>query len=164
MKENLFIGFGSEILADQSIVPALIQSLKPVFRNKIDFHCELISSLDLVNLFEGYKSLLILDTTIVTDSVTGMLHFKSLSEYKPSLHLENYHDTSITETFEIADKLGIIMPQSIGIVTISVKDVFTLSNNYSKVLKQKYPVLLHQLKTLIRHFYKPENEKMLVVD
>lgn len=164
MIKNLIIGFGSEILSDQSIIPDLINNVSPNFSDNIDFSCELISSLDLIGLFEGYNQLLILDTVQMPNLAIGALQYYSFADYKPSLHLENYHDSSIIESIETARKLGIKMPEKIGIVVINTKEIYTLSTSYCDELTRKYPDLLYQLKTLIKHFFKLKVEKVLVVD
>lgn len=153
MNKNLLIGFGSEVLADQSIVPKLIDSFKAIFLNDIDFVNELISSLDLITLFEHYDSLLILDTIQDKNSELGKMDFFSIDDYKPGLHLENYHDSSITETLEVAHKLGVAMPKKIGIITINVRYVFTISKDCCPGLTQKYPELLQQLIKLMKKFF-----------
>ena len=164
MKNNLVVGFGSEILSDQSIIPDLINDVSPNFSDNIDFSCELISSLDLIGLFEGYKQLLLLDTVQIPHLEIGALQYFSLADYMPGLHLENYHDSSIVESIETARKLGIKIPGKIGVVTINIKEVYTLSTSYCDELTWKYPDLLDQLKTFINHFFKLNAKKELVVD
>lgn len=164
MKKNLVIGFGSEILSDQSIIPDLINDVSPNFSDNIDFSCELISSLDLIGLFEGYNQLLILDTVKISNLEIGTLQHYTLADYKPSLHLENYHDSSIIESIETAKELGMKMPEKIGIMVINTKEIYTLSTSYCDELTRKYPDLLRQLKNLIKHFFKLRAEKELVVE
>jgi len=164
MNKNLVIGFGSEILSDQAIIPDLINNIRTEFSDRIDFECELISSLDLIGLFESYDKLLILDTIQNPNIRVGAMQYYSLVDYKPSLHLENYHDSSIVESIETANQLRIKMPDKVGIVVINVKEIYTLGKEYSFELKSNYPVLLHKLKTTLKHFFEMKDVKSLVVE
>lgn len=164
MNKNLVIGFGSEILSDQAIIPDLINNVRKEYVDNIDFECELISSLDLVGMFESYDKLLILDTIQDPNMMVGVMQYYSLADYEPSLHLENYHDSSIVESIETAIQLGIAVPRKIGIIVINTKEIYTLSDEYSFELKSKYPALLYKLRTSINNFFELKTTKLLVVE
>lgn len=163
MKENLVIGFGSEILSDQGIIPKLLQDLRDNFAGHVDFQNELINHLDLINSFEGYRNLLIIDITQDKTQEIGALHYYSPENHQPGLHLDNYHDSSVVETIQTARKLGFSVPVKIGIVIINVKEVYTLNTQCTKELSDRYPELLVQLKALISHFFSTR-EKVLIVE
>lgn len=163
MGKNLIIGFGSSILSDQAIVPNLVEKLEACYIEKIDFASELINSLDLIGLFEGYENLLILDVVQDTDIEIGAVKYYPVSEYKPSLHLENFHDSSLIETLETAKMIGIKMPEKIGIVTINTKEVYTISTRYSHELDRKFPEIVQQIKVLISYFFQLKKEETLFV-
>ena len=142
MIKNLVIGFGSEILSDRAIIHKMKKDIRADYSGKVDFTCELINSLDLIRLFEGYTNLLILDAVKNSDLEIGAMRYYSLAEYKPSLHLENYHDSSIVETIETAKRLGFHVPDKIGIVAINVKEIYTLNTQCSQELSRKHPELV----------------------
>ncbi len=164
MNKNLLIGFGSDILSDRRVIPRLIKDVSLVYADNIDFTCELINNLDLINLFEGYNKLLIIDSVQNPKLEIGSMQYFAFENYQPGLHLENYHDSSLPETIETAKKLGFHVPGKIGIAIINVKEIHTLSTSFSYELNRKYPELLQQLKTLINRFFLLNSEKLLVVD
>jgi len=164
MNKNLVIGFGSDIISDRRIIPKLIKDVSIIFADSVDFTCELINNLDLINLFEGYNNLLIIDSVQNPDLEIGTMQYFSLENYQPGLHLENYHDSSLIETIETAERLGFQVPGKIGIAIINVKEIHTLSTSFSNELNHKYPELLQQLKILINHFFLLNSKKLLVVD
>jgi len=164
MNKNLVIGFGSDIISDRRIIPKLIKDVSIIFADSVDFTCELINNLDLINLFEGYNNLLIIDSVQNPKLEIASMQYFAFENYKPGLHLENYHDSSLPETIETAKKLGFHVPGKIGIAIINVKEIHTLSTSFSYELNHKYPELLQQLKILINHFFLLNSKKLLVVD
>lgn len=164
MKNNLVLGLGSSILADQSIVMKLIEQLKPNYKQDIDFSVALISSLDLVHVFENYKNLLMLDTIQVDRMPIGKMKYSVLDTDSIALHTENYHDSSIQETLQVAELLQMKVPKNIGMLTINVRDIYSISEDYSSELQQQLPRLVQELEEILLDFFKLEGKTHLFVD
>lgn len=163
MKENLLLGLGSSILADQSIVLKLIHMLKPEFENVLDFDTALISSLDLIEVIKDYRHLLILDTVQQCEMPQGKICFSDITT-GVGIHTENYHDSSVIETIQIAELLKMPVPQKISIVTINVQDIYSLNEQFSQELNQLLPDICLRLRAYLHKFFELKQEASLVVE
>ena len=149
MKKNLILGIGSEILSDEGIVLMLIDDLKSEFEEKTDFTTALTGSLDLINEINGYENLLILDTIISVNGEPGSVNDFDLDDYQPTMHLENFHDSSLPVTIALGRKLGYELPKKIHIITVEISDNKTISNQLSPQISLKYNAIYQEIMRLV---------------
>ncbi len=149
MKKNLILGIGSEILSDEGIVLMLIDDLKSEFEEKTDFTTALTGSLDLINEINGYENLLILDTIKSVNGEPGAVNDFDLDDYRPTMHLENFHDSSLPVTIALGRKLGYELPKKIHIITVEISDNKTISDKLSSQLSIKYNSIYRKIRHLV---------------
>lgn len=148
MKDSLILGFGSEILADENIVPRICSTLKHELPG-IDLILNPILSIDLLPGVEVYKRLIFIDTVLVCDKEPGNVHFFSIETYKPTLHLENYHDISLKTFIELGIHLGFNITQDIIIIAIEIRENLNISEKMTIQLERERNGILEKIKNFL---------------
>lgn len=140
MKNNtLILGLGSNILTDAGIGIHLANDIQSSgLISNTNFNTALISSLEILDLINGYKSLIIIDGIKSKNDPIGEVKVFSLANFSPTLHLSNIHDFEFRQIIELGKLLHFKMPKYIRIISIEVKDNLTFSNNLSSELAAKY--------------------------
>lgn len=156
MKNNILIlGFGSNILTDAGIGLHLVNDIQSSgLIINTDFNTALISSLDVLDLIIGYKTLIIIDGIKSGNDPLGEVKEFSLANFSPTLHLTNVHDFEFRQIIELGKLLHLKMPRYIRIISIEIKDNLTFSNNISSELTSKYSYIkskvINQIEDIIR--------------
>lgn len=140
MKNNtLILGLGSYILTDAGIGVHLINDIKSSgLISKADFNTTLISSLEVLELIDGYKTVIIIDGIKSENHQIGKVKVFSFANFHPTLHLSNIHDFEFRQIIKLGDLLNLNMPEDIKILSVEVKDYLTFSSNLSPELKARY--------------------------
>lgn len=157
VNDSLILGFGSPVLSDEGIVPAILEKLEKTIGKEIDVVSELTLSLDLIKYFDRYKSIIIIDTYISKDDAVGALKVFTLDGYFPTLHLENIHDISLPDLFSVAMKLGYEVPQQIKIIAINIVDNETISCRLTKELKEGFEGLFVEVQEVVEEHFRAWN-------
>jgi hydrogenase maturation protease len=90
-----------------------------------------------INEIEGYKKIIILDTTKSNKMKIGDFRFCELIDFKESFHLCNFHDSSLKEIVEMGRILGMKMPETVYVFTIEIKENKLFSTKFSTELERK---------------------------
>lgn len=151
---TLILGFGSNILTDAGIGVHLTNDLqKSELFSNVDFETALISSLEILEIIDGYKTLIIIDGIKSEDNQVGNIKISSLADFQPTIHISNIHDFEFKHIIELGGLLGLKMPDDIYIISIEVQDHITFSENLSDELKSKYNlirnIIIHQIKDIM---------------
>jgi len=149
MKETLILGFGSDILCDESVVPRIFEYLKVEFP-EADYLLFLTVSLDILHEISGYRKILIIDTIISKNGIPGKVKMYTLPDYEPTLHLENAHDISLPRLIDLAKKLNIPLTNDIQIISIEISDHITISSQMSPVVSANYLSILNHVRLIIQ--------------
>ncbi len=138
-KDTLILGLGSNILTDAGIGLRLVNDLQSSgLINKADFKTAFLCSLEILELIDGYKTLIIIDGIKTEEGRIGNVKVFSLAEFHPTIHLINIHDFEFSQIIELGSLLGLKIPEEIRIISIEIKDNLTFSDNLSKELAAKY--------------------------
>jgi len=158
MKDILVLGIGNEYLSDDGIGPKITMDLKNSELNQYaDFDTCYISGLDLLQLIEGYKTLLVIDATVHPDSNPGeVCIFKNVDEAK-SLHLDNFHDISFKNCLKLGIEAGLNIPEDVCVISIGIIEDKLFSKELSKPLKLKYKEIFSEIQSFI-------NQKIIKFD
>ena len=146
-KEILILGFGSDVLCDEGIALRVVQDLEKKWNKIADFNTYLVFNLDIVNDIKGYKTLILVDAC--EDETEGIINSFQLEDYILTLHLSNYHDTSLPEGIAFGRKMDFEIPEKIEIITISIKDIGLIDNDLSENLKKKYDYILEKTEEIL---------------
>ena len=146
-KEILILGFGSDVLSDEGIALHVVHDLEKKWNKIVDFNTYLVFNLDVISDIIDYKTLILVDAC--EEESVGMINSFPLEDYIPTLHLSNYHDTSLPEGIAFGRQMGLGMPEKIEIITISIKDIGLIDNDLSENLKKKYDNILEKTEEII---------------
>lgn len=139
MEKTLILGLGSNILTDAGIGLRLVDDLQNSgLNNKADFKTAFLCSLEILELIEGYKTLIIIDGIKSEEGRIGNVKVFSLAEFHPTIHLINIHDFEFSQIIELGCLLGLKIPEEIRIISIEIKDNLTFSEQLSPELAQEY--------------------------
>jgi len=154
MEKTLILGLGSNILTDAGIGVHLandIQSSGLIIG--ADFNTALISSLEVLDLINGYKTLIIIDGIKSGNDQIGKVRISSLTDYLPTIHLSNIHDFEFKQILELGSLLGLKMPNDVYIISIEIKDHLTFSEDLSNEIQADYILIknkiIYQIKDII---------------
>ena len=158
MNKTLILALGSEILTDDGIGLRIADDLKkeltfqhePKLKHRIDFASALTGSPDLLEIIEGYNTLVIIDAIKTKNGNPGDVYHYSLENYKETFHLENIHDISFPDTLKLGKRIGLKIPENVKILAIEISDNLTFGNSLSEILTKKYPEILKETKRYIK--------------
>jgi hydrogenase maturation protease len=141
----LLLGLGSEILCDAGIGPKLAEEIYSRYNeDKYDLTTSTVGGMDLLHLMKAYKKVIIFDGILSKKIPTGKVNVFTYPDCPESLHLSSGHDADFSMLKEIAGVSGVPFPDEVTIITVSVMDPFTVSDEYSDELKGKYNHILKQ--------------------
>ena len=149
MKDILILGFGSDILCDESVVHRIIEQLRLEFP-EADYLLFLTVSLDILHEISGYKKILIIDTVISKNGIPGKVKVCDFPDYEPTLHLENAHDISLPRLIDLANKLNIPITNDIQIISIEISDHVTISNQMSPVVSANFLSIIDNVRLVVQ--------------
>jgi hydrogenase maturation protease len=146
MKNNtIIVGIGHPFRGDDSLGPKAIAQLQPLLPNKIDSKSILGDVSELLDIFENYTNVFIVDAIFTQVSPPGTLYRLEGSDLK---QLSNCCRTS-THAFDISQALEIAanlesLPSKLVIYGIEGRD-FSHSENLSSDVAAQLPMLLKDL-------------------
>lgn len=153
-KDTLILGLGSTILTDAGIGLDLTNDLQnSELFYLADFETALISSLEVLEIIDGYNTLIIIDGIKTGNDRVGNVNIYSLDNLQTTIHLSNIHDFEFNQIIELGSMLGLKMPENIYIIGVEIKDHITFSEELSHEIKSKYnpikDIIYHQIKDII---------------
>ena len=162
MKKTLVLGLGNDLYGDDGIGIHIIELINrhTEIKQKLSVLCDPVefipcsqTGLSLLDVIIGYDSLIIIDTIKKQNPTTGKIHTMEGSELRfipgPSPHY-----VSIPQSIEIGKKLGLKVPKNIKIIAIEAKNMYNLGEKLTEEMKEKVPVVIKKLKSLLRDISK----------
>ena len=146
-KEILILGFGSDVLSDEGIALHVLKDLEKKWNKIADFNTYLVFNLDVINDIAAYKTLILIDAC--EDELEGIVKSFPLDDYIPTLHLSNYHDTSLPEGIAFGRHMDFEMPEKIEIISISINQIGLIGNELTKNLKEDYETILNKTEEIL---------------
>ncbi len=146
MKKVLLLGLGNEIISDDAIGIIIVRKIKEKshYDDFLDIKESSEMGLSLLDLFNGYHTVVIVDAIQTGKVEVGYLHefnegdLKIISGTLP-------HYIGVPEVLAIGKTLGLDMPKQIKIFGVEVKDPFTISTQITKELEEKLPFLVEKI-------------------
>jgi hydrogenase maturation protease len=152
MSNNLILGFGSTVLADECIIPKLLEDLKQEFEDAYEIINELTLALDHIVYFEDFEHIVILDTILETNTSPGRVNHFTLDNYTPTIHLESFHDISLPALLEVVHQLEKKAPIKIVVITITIRENKNISMELSDELQLVYNEVYEHVRSNILNF------------
>jgi hydrogenase maturation protease len=142
----LILGFGSDALSDDGLPVRLVNDLK-IAEKRDFFHFETspVGGLELLDLLNGFDSVVLIDTQLTSRREAGEIHDFTPYDFEETFHLSSQHDLTFHEAFRFANEMGISMPGEIRIIAIEIVENKKLSFEFSDEIEKKYQSILSYL-------------------
>ena len=143
--KTLIMGMGNPILTDDGVGIKVAHELK-----EQNPELEIIETSDagivLIDFIAGYDKLIIIDSIKTKQGKWGELYKLELRDLKPAKDSPSSHGIGIANAFELGQKLGCKMPQSVSIYAIAIKDNTTFGEECTEEVEEKMPFINTQIK------------------
>ena len=138
--KTLILGLGNPILSDDGVGPAVAQALEGKIDPKIANIVEAgIGGLDLLDLFAGYKRVIIIDAIKTEGGRAGQIHRLDVETLSDTRHTASPHDINLATALELGKKLAMKMPARIDIYGIEVEDTDSFSESCTPAVAAAIP-------------------------
>ena len=141
---TLILGVGNPILTDDGVGIKIARKIK---EGNPDL--EVIETSEagiaLLDLIIGYERLIIIDSIKTEQGKPGELYKLELEDLKPGMNFSSSHGIGIATAFELGQRLGYRMPQSVSIYAIEIKDNLTFAEGCTKEVEERIPFIIKQI-------------------
>jgi len=141
---TLILGIGNPILSDDAVGIKIAQQLE---EEKPGLTVEQTNeaAIALIDLITGYDRLIIIDSIKTGQGKAGELYKLTLEDFKPNNDFTSSHGMDIATAFEVGKSLGCRMPQSVSIYAVEIKDNENFSEQCTKEVAERLPVIVQQI-------------------
>jgi len=159
---TLLVGMGNPILCDDAVGVRLAQAFKRELNQVPDIdiieECS-VGGLNLLDLFQGYDRVIILDSFRTTGGKPGDWHAFTAPSLCESIHLTNIHDTNFATALALGRAMGMVLPapSDILIFGVEIKENMLFSESMSPELEELFPCYSSEILAEIRALLSPEH-------
>lgn len=141
--KTLIIGLGNPILADDA---AGIWVAREIIRREkslpnVDVVEACAGGLDLLDLMEGYRSVIIADAIQTAETKVGEIYELALEELGDINYSWNHRNLNLRSTIDLGRRIGCAVPEQINIYGIGIVGTYTFSETLSKEVGEAVEVL-----------------------
>ncbi len=148
---TLVAGIGNVILMDDGIGPRIVKQLAEIQpHSKADFESVWLGGLEVIDYIEGYQQVIFIDAIKTKNGIPGDTYYFKPEDFKETLHLSNIHDISFLTAIQLGKTLGYQIPRSISIIAIEIVEDKIFGNEFSPIIKRKYPQIFQEILKFIR--------------
>jgi len=153
----LVLGLGNDLYGDDGVGLHAVRLLKEEWAGRngvgetagqVDFVECTLSGLALLDVILGYDALVIIDTIVHSEPVTGRVRLLEGTELRdfpgPSPHY-----VSIPQTLTIGRQLGLPVPRWVKIVAVEAKDLYRLGEGLSDDMTRRLPEVIEATKGVL---------------
>jgi hydrogenase maturation protease len=130
------LGLGNPVVSDDAVGLHVAAELERLFGNSPVPGVTVMTSnrggFDLIWLLTGYRRAIIIDALELPNPCPGRIHRMSLGALSGSARLVGVHDISLADAFELAETIGIPMPESVEIFAVEGGEMQTLGEEMTK--------------------------------
>jgi hydrogenase maturation protease len=136
----LVLGLGNELLSDDAVGVLAARTLEGPLAGRADVVASALHGLALLDVFSGY------DAAIVVDAVaTGTRPVGTVAEIDPAslrpVAGASPHFAGLPEMLELAERLGMRFPSRLRLLTVEVRDLYTVGGRMSPEVSAALPVI-----------------------
>jgi hydrogenase maturation protease len=148
-KQILILGVGNDILGDDAVGLIAARALQDEFQESANIVEAAMGGLQLMELLEGYKKVLILDAIVTAEHPYGTILELSKEEFKHTVAIAP-HMVSLPESLQLAEKLGIPFPEEIRILAMEIENPYELREGLSPSVEQALPEMVSRARVIVR--------------
>lgn len=138
------MGMGNPILSDDAVGVRLARDIGEKLAGtpglSIMEECS-VGGLNIIEVVEGYDSLIILDSIQTTGGTPGDWHRFTAEALRDTMNLNNIHDVNFATALELGRRMGMKLPteKDIHIFAVEVLDLMTFSEVMTPPLENAFP-------------------------
>jgi hydrogenase maturation protease len=149
MMRTLVLGIGNPILSDDGVGVRVVERLMKGFSDPdVDFRCESVSGLDIIEVVRDYDKLIIVDAI-----QTGKKRGGEIMKLAPSdlldagtVHFSTLHDVDMLTALSLGKEIGAKMPENVVFYAIEVANVVDFGENLSPDVAKAVPEAVRRLR------------------
>lgn len=152
-KSDLVLCLGNEILSDDAvgfyIADELLSCGEQYSTTEILFAP--LAGFALIDLLKNRERVLVVDSILTGLFPPGTLQFHAVDHFTPSRNLTCSHQINLPTAVELGRKLGCDMPKHIDVLTIELKDAWTLCEELTPEVNDAIPNAVRKIKLWINN-------------
>ncbi len=146
MAKTLLLGLGNSILKDDAVGLRVVRALgERVNQEGFDVQESSFANIDLLDFMGGYDRLIIVDSIKTEWGKPGDLYRLNLDDLHSTLHLSCPHDINLATALELGKRLGVPIPEEVGIYAIEVEDNQTFCETCSPRVEEAIPRIIEEI-------------------
>jgi hydrogenase maturation protease len=140
LKPILVLCLGNDVLTDDAFGFRVGEALdRPEVTECADVRTAAVAGFALLDILEGRRKVLIVDTVVTGEDAAGTVHFFPRGHWTPSRSLVSSHQISLPNALQFGRLLGYDMPEDIDILAVEASDVTTLSEEMTPLVAAAVP-------------------------
>jgi len=149
--EILVLALGNDIMGDDAAGLFAARALKDSFGGKIDIFEVASAGFGLIDILEGYKKVLILDS--VPSRHEGPGHIMELTKDNFSNHISwSPHYAGLPELISLAEKLEINFPDDIRVLVLEITEKGIIREGLSPEIEKQIPLYVDIASSLLNEW------------
>ncbi|MEO5333460.1 MAG: hydrogenase maturation protease [Magnetococcus sp. YQC-5] len=150
--KTIIIGLGNPVLSDDGVGVQIVRLVQQEMASEQGY-CFAEGALGGLNLMErlvGFEHAVIVDAFITGQRQPGSVIACELEELPDTLHTWSSHDTTLTVAMELGRIIGLVLPTSIRIWGIEVRNVDTFGERFSQDVETAIPGVVREVVAYLR--------------
>jgi hydrogenase maturation protease len=139
----LIIGLGNEILTDDRVGIEVVRALKAKVQN-VDIAEAAVGGLELIQLMNGYRKVIIIDAVITGRHEIGSLITLTPDDFPHGSAMVR-HQIGLNEAIELGHRTGMDLPSEIIIYGVEVREIMTFGESCTPEIAWRIPSLAQSI-------------------
>jgi len=148
-RKILLLGLGNDILGDDGVGLVAARLLKGEFEKGVDIIEASVGGFALLDVFQGYEKVLLLDAIATGDCSPGTILEFSEKDFQ-KLVAPSPHFAGLPEIFEVAKKLGVPFPNEVRILAMEVEDPYRFREALSPSVEKALPAFIESARQILK--------------
>ncbi len=151
MKPLLILCLGNEVLCDDTFGPTVAEKLlaDDGLGDSVEVIFAALAGFRLLDLMQGKRRVLVVDSIRTEPSHPGELHFFPLGDMTPSTNLVASHQLNLPTALELGRRLGYEMPAEVDVLAVEVADIETLSEEMTPAVAASVAPAIDRIKAWV---------------
>jgi hydrogenase maturation protease len=135
---TLVLGLGNDILGDDAVGLLAAREIKNIFQDKADIVEAAVSGFEIMEILEGYESVLLLDAVVTKLHPPGYILELSKEQFKNVVAISP-HYMGLPEVFQLAEEMKIMFPKTIRILAMEIEPPYEVREGLSEPIQKSFP-------------------------
>ncbi|MBA4312274.1 MAG: hypothetical protein C0417_06560 [Chlorobiaceae bacterium] len=140
---TLVLGLGNDILGDDAIGLLAAREIKNKFPDKVDVVEAAVSGFEIMEILEGYESVLLLDAVVTKLHPPGSILELSKEQFENVVAISP-HYMGLPDVFRYAEKMKIPFPKQIRIIAMEIEPPYEIIEGLSEPVQKSLPKFIEK--------------------